>query len=203
MHLDPASLPSWNDVYKYLIGSVVPRPIAWVSTVDEQGTQNLAPFSFFTVVAANPPTICFTVMRRGSDGQKKDTLRNIEATQEFVVNIVSEPLVEQMNATATEFAPDVSEFEQTNLTPAASVVVKAPRVGEALVNLECKLTQIVEIGGNEKGAGALVIGQVVQIHVDDAIHYDGKIDTVKLQPVGRMAGAQYIRCTDTFELARK
>lgn len=203
MHLDPASLPTWNDVYKYLIGSVVPRPIAWVSTVDEQGTQNLAPFSFFTVVAANPPTICFTVMRRGSDGQKKDTLRNIEATEEFVVNIVSEPLVEQMNATATEFAPDVSEFEQTNLTPAPSVVVKAPRVGEALVNLECKLTQIVEIGGDEKGAGALVIGQVVQIHVDDAIHYDGKIDTTKLQPIGRMAGAQYIRCTDTFELTRK
>ncbi|MGZ4164936.1 MAG: flavin reductase family protein [Tumebacillaceae bacterium] len=201
MHLDPATLP-WNEAYKYLVGSILPRPIAFVSSVDAEGTLNLAPFSFFTAVAANPPTICFTVMRRGTDGQKKDTLRNIEATREFVVNVVSESIVEQMNVTAGEYAPDVDEFKQSGLTPAPSVVVKAPRVQESLVNLECKLTQIVEIGGDEAGAGALIIGEVVQVHVDDSIHFDGKINTDGLKPVGRMAGAQYVRVTDTFELVR-
>lgn len=201
MHLDPSTLP-WNEAYKYLVGSILPRPIAFVSSIDAQGTLNLAPFSFFTAVAANLPTICFTVMRRGTDGQKKDTLRNIEATREFVVNVVSESIVERMNVTAGEFAPDVDEFVQSGLTPAESVVVRPPRVKESLVNLECKLTQIVEIGGDEAGAGALIIGEVVQVHVDDAIHFDGKIDTAGLKPVGRMAGAQYVRVTDTFELIR-
>lgn len=200
MHLDPAALP-WEAAYKYLNGAILPRPIAFVSTVDAEGVLNLAPFSFFTAVSANPMTICFSVMRRGTDGLKKDTLRNIEATGEFVVNIVSESFVEKMNVTAAEFPPEVSEFEASGLTPAASVIVKAPRVLESLVNFECKLTQIVEIGDG-KGAGSLVIGQVVQVHVDDAIHHDGKIDTQGLNPVGRLAASDYVRVTDTFQLIR-
>ncbi|TCP55645.1 flavin reductase (DIM6/NTAB) family NADH-FMN oxidoreductase RutF [Tumebacillus sp. BK434] len=201
MQLDPATL-SWEAAYKYLNGAILPRPIAFVSTVDEAGNTNLAPFSFFTAVAANPLTICFSVMRRGTDGEKKDTLVNIEHTKEFVVNIVSESFANQMNATAAEFPHGVSEFAESGLTPAPSTVVKAPRVKESLVNFECKLTEIVHIGEG-KGAGSLVIGQVVQVHVDDEIHFDGKIDTAKLQPIGRLAGADYVRVTDTFEMVRK
>lgn len=200
MHLDPATLP-WDLAYKYLNGAILPRPIAFVSTMDAEGVLNLAPFSFFTAVSANPMTICFSVMRRGTDGQKKDTLRNIEATGEFVVNVVSESFVEKMNVTAAEFPPEVSEFEASGLTPTASVVVRVPRVQESLVNFECKLTQIVEIGDG-KGAGALVIGQVVQVHADDSIHHDGKIDTQGLNPVGRLAASEYVRVTDTFQLIR-
>jgi flavin reductase (DIM6/NTAB) family NADH-FMN oxidoreductase RutF len=202
MHLDPATL-TWDAAYKYLNGAILPRPIAFVSTIDADGNLNLAPFSFFTAVAANPMTICFSVMRRGSDGMKKDTLVNIEQTKEFVVNVVSESFAEQMNITATEFPHGISEFAESGLTPAPSLIVKAPRVQESLVNFECKLTEIVHIGGDEKGAGSLVIGQVVQVHVADEIHFDGKIDTKKLQPIGRLAGADYVRCTDTFEMARK
>ena len=200
MHLDPATLP-WDLAYKYLNGAILPRPIAFVSTMDAEGVLNLAPFSFFTAVSANPMTICFSVMRRGTDGQKKDTLRNIEATGEFVVNVVSESFAEKMNVTAAEFPPEVSEFEASGLTPTASVVVRVPRVQESLVNFECKLTQIVEIGDG-KGAGSLVIGQVVQVHVDDSIHFDGKIDTQGLNPVGRLAASDYVRVTDTFQLIR-
>lgn len=202
MRIDPSSLP-WADAYKYLNGAILPRPIAFVSTLDEAGTLNLAPFSFFTAVAAKPLTICFSVMRRGTDGSKKDTLQNIEATKEFVVNIVSESFAEQMNITATEFPPEVSEFAASGLTPAPSLLVKAPRVAESLVNFECKLHQIVEVGGEERGASALVIGEVVQIHVDDSIHHNGKIDTKGLNPIGRLAASEYVRITDTFEMTRK
>ncbi|ARU61650.1 hypothetical protein CBW65_11955 [Tumebacillus avium] len=201
MQLDPATL-SWEAAYKYLNGAILPRPIAFVSTVDGEGNTNLAPFSFFTAVAANPLTICFSVMRRGTDGEKKDTLVNIENTKEFVVNVVSESFANQMNVTATEFPHGVSEFSESGLTPVPSTVVQAPRVKESLVNFECKLTEIVHIGDG-KGAGSLVIGQVVQVHVDDEIHFDGKIDTHKLQPIGRLAGADYVRVTDTFEMVRK
>jgi flavin reductase (DIM6/NTAB) family NADH-FMN oxidoreductase RutF len=201
MQVDPKTL-SWQDTYKYLIGSVQPRPIAFVSTVNEAGQTNLAPFSFFTVVAANPPTICVSIMRQGKTGEKKDTLNNIEATKEFVVNIVSESFVEQMNRTAGNFPPDVSEFEVSGLTPVPSSIISVPRVGESLINLECRLTQIVEVGGDVGGAGSLVIGEVVQVHVADEIHYDGKIRTSVLNPVGRLAGDDYVRVTDTFTVVR-
>jgi flavin reductase (DIM6/NTAB) family NADH-FMN oxidoreductase RutF len=203
MHLDPSTL-SWDVAYKYLNGAILPRPIAFVSTINEEGQTNLAPFSFFTAVAAHPMTICFSVMRRGSDGAKKDTLRNIEATKEFVVNVVSESFVQEMNVTAAEFPFGVSEFAESGLTPVPSVLVKAPRVKESLVNFQCKLTQIVHIGGDEKGAGSLVIGQVVQVHVDDSIDLgNGKIDTKKLAPVGRLAASEYVRLTDVFTMERK
>jgi len=201
MHLDPASVP-WDLAYKYLNGAILPRPIAFVSTIDEEGRTNLAPFSFFTAVAANPMTICFSVMRRGSDGGKKDTLRNIEATKEFVVNMVSEAIAEPMNVTAGEYPHGDSEFDRSGLTPIPSILVRAPRVKESLVNFECRLTQIVEIG-EEKGAGALVIGQVVQIHVDDSIAEDNhRINTAKLNPIGRLAASDYVRITDTFSMIR-
>jgi flavin reductase (DIM6/NTAB) family NADH-FMN oxidoreductase RutF len=199
--IDPGAM-AWRDAYKLMVGSIVPRPIAWVSTVSPDGVLNLAPFSFFTAVAAEPMTICFSPMRRGSDGAKKDTLANIEATGEFVVNIVSERLVEAMNLTSSEFGPEVDEFAEAGLTPAPSVVVKPPRVGEALVAYECKLLQVVHVGEARPGAGALVLGTVHRLHVADEVLDQGRIKLDVLQPVGRMAGSDYVRCTDLFSLTR-
>lgn len=202
MLFDPAAM-AWRDAYKLMIGSMVPRPIAWVSTVSEAGVLNLAPFSFFTAVCADPMTICFSPMRRGRDGAKKDTLVNIEATGEFVVNIVSEPLTAQMNLTSTEFPPEVDEFAAAGLTPAPSATVRPPRVGEALVAYECKLLQVVEVGEARAGAGALVLGRVERLYVADrALSPEGRIRLEVLQPVGRMAGNDYVRCTDLFSLER-
>jgi len=198
--------PRENDLranYKLLIGSVVPRPIAFVSTMDADGTPNLAPFSFFTGLTPQPPTVCFAPLRRFSDGQEKDTLRNIRATGEFVVNVVTEDLVERANDTAVEFAPEVSEFAEVGLTPAACEVVTPPRCAESPVNLECKLLQIVDLGEAAAGGGSLVIGEVLRFHVRDDLVADGRIDTGALQPVGRLAGAEYTTLGRRFSLERK
>lgn len=200
MIVDPATLP-WRDAYKLLIGAIVPRPIAWLSTMNKEGKANVAPFSFFTIVAAKPTTIAFCPMRK-ADGTKKDTLVNIEATGEFVVNIVSESLLAQMNVTSAEFPPEVNEFTEAGLTEAPSVTVKPPRVGESLVSYECKLLQVIEIGEAEAGAGALVLGTVVRIHVADELLEGGRIKPDVLQPVGRMAGPEYVRGTDRFTMER-
>lgn len=194
----------WRDAYKLLQGSVLPRPIAFVSSHDENGNANLAPFSFFTVISANPMMVCFSPMRRGTDGAKKDTLQNIEATKEFVINIVSEEFVQQMNDCATEFPSDVDEFEASGLTKADSVAVKPSRVKESKVQLECLLDQVLHFGGEEAGAGSLVIGKVVHVHVEDELYENGRINSEKLNPVGRLAGATYTQpLAKTFELQRK
>lgn len=194
----------WKDAYKLLQGSVLPRPIAFVSSQDENGTANLAPFSFFTVISANPMMVCFSPMRRGTDGAKKDTLNNIEATKQFVINIVSEDFVQQMNDCATEFPSDVDEFEASGLTKTESAVVKPPRVRESRVHLECELDQVLHFGQDEAGAGSLVIGKVVHVHVDDDLYENGRINSEKLNPVGRLAGATYtLPLARTFELQRK
>ena len=189
--------------YKLIIGSVLPRPIAFVSTVDTEGTPNLAPFSFFTGITPQPPTVCFAPLRRFSDGQEKDTLRNVRATGEFVVNVVTEDIVEQANATSAEFEPAVSEFTESGLTPGACEVVAAPRVVESPINLECRLIQVVDLGPAAAGGGSLVIGEVVRFHVADHLITDGRIDTAALRPVGRLAGAEYTTLGRRFSLERK
>ena len=194
----------WRDAYKLLQGSVLPRPIAFVSSQDENGNANLAPFSFFTVISANPMMVCFSPMRRGTDGAKKDTLKNIESTKEFVINIVSEEFVQQMNDCATEFTADVDEFEASGLTKVDSVAVKPARVKESKVHLECVLDQVLHFGAEEAGAGSLVIGKVVHVHVADELYESGRINSEKLNPVGRLAGATYtLPLAKTFELQRK
>ena len=194
----------WKDAYKLLQGSVLPRPIAFVSSQDENGNANLAPFSFFTVISANPMMVCFSPMRRGTDGAKKDTLKNIESTKEFVINIVSEEFVQQMNDCATEFASDVDEFEASGLNKIDSVAVKPSRVKESKVHLECVLDQVLHFGGEEAGSGSLVIGKVVHVHVADELYDSGRINSEKLNPVGRLAGATYtLPLAKTFELQRK
>jgi flavin reductase (DIM6/NTAB) family NADH-FMN oxidoreductase RutF len=199
--LDPSQM-AWKEAYRLVTGAVLPRPIAFVSTVSAEGILNLAPFSFFTVVAADPLTLAFCPMRRDGDGAKKDTLVNIEATGEFVINIVSEPFVRQMNETSAPFPPEVDEFAVSGLTPVPSAVVKAPRVGEALAAYECRLHQVVEVGGAKPGAGALVLGTVQRIHIAEEALKENRIDLDVLQPVGRLGGAEYVRCTDRFTLVR-
>jgi flavin reductase (DIM6/NTAB) family NADH-FMN oxidoreductase RutF len=190
-----------SDIYKLMVGVIVPRPIAFVSSISADGVLNLAPFSFFTGISANPPVVCFSPMVRGSDGSTKDTLRNIEAMKEFVVNVVSEDFAPQMNICSTEFSPEVDEFAASRLTPLASDLVKPPRVAESRVNMECRLLQIVTISDKPLG-GSLVIGEVVRFHVADELVHDFKIDPDLLRPVGRMGGPTYTRVTDRFDMAR-
>lgn len=199
MIIDPQSTAPLN-VYKLLIGSILPRPIAFVSTTSADGINNLAPFSFFTAISANPPVVCFSPMVNMT-GRRRDTLINAEALSEFVVNVVSEGFIEQMNATAVDVPPDVDEFELSGLTPIASDLVRPPRVAEAQVAMECKLLQVVEVSREILG-GSLVIGQVLRFHVADALFDNFRLDAERLAAVGRMAGNTYARTTDTFDLAR-
>lgn len=200
MIIDPATAPPF-DIYKLLVGAIVPRPIAFVSSRSPEGILNLAPFSFFTAISANPPVICFSPMIRPADASRKDTLRNVELTGEFVVNIVSEEFVEKMNIASAEFPPEVDEFAASGLTPIPSDLVAPPLVKESHIQMECRLIQIVHVSPKPLG-GSLVIGEVVRFHIDPIIWEHGKIDPEKLHAVGRMAGATYARTTDRFDLER-
>ncbi|HXJ78456.1 MAG TPA: flavin reductase family protein [Candidatus Methylomirabilis sp.] len=191
-------------MYKLMIGCVVPRPIAWVSTVDAEGVANLAPFSYFMAITHNPPTVAFSSSPRaehtGMPG-KKDTLRNVEATREFVVNLVDDSLAEQMNVTSGDYPSEVDEFAQAGLTAAPSVRVKAPRVAAAPINMECQVVQIIPIGNLPSH---LVIGRIVHLHLRDDV-YDAageRIDMHRLRPVGRLAGNLYTHVHEIFEMKR-
>lgn len=201
MEINPDTLPNLS-VYKLMSGSILPRPIGWVSSVDAEGRPNLAPYSFFNGVCPNPPHVLFCPNIRRTDGSNKDTLNNVRATGEFVLNIVTESLAAAMNITAAEVPADVDEFEAAGLTIAPSIAVKPPRVAESPIHFECKVAQIVDIS-DEPGGGSVVIGRVVHLHIDDRLLIDGdKIDLAALQPVGRLAGGGYCRVTDLFELER-
>ena len=197
MQITPSTFPNFNRV---LTGVVVPRPIAFVSSVSEDGVVNLAPFSFFNAVAYSPPTVVLGISRQ-ADWKEKDTLANIEATGEFVVNVVSDEIAEAMNATAAEFPADVDEFEISGLTPAPSDIVRPPRVAESPVNMECRLDQVVPIGDPQTG-NALVIGHIVSMRVRDDIIEGHRINHDNLKPVGRLAGNMYCDTHNTYELVR-
>jgi flavin reductase (DIM6/NTAB) family NADH-FMN oxidoreductase RutF len=198
MIIDPKTVPA-NVSYRVLVGSVVPRPIAFVSTTSATGVNNLAPFSFFNAVCGDPPVICFSPVWRNPP---KDTLVNIRASGEFVVNIVSEGFAEKMNVCSGDYPPDVDEFEMSGLTPVPSDLIRPPRVAESHVSMECRLLQIIEISAKPMG-GNIVIGEVVRFHVDDGIIDSGyKIDADKLGAVGRMSGYDYTRTRDRFALVR-
>lgn len=193
----------WRSTYKIMIGSILPRPIGWISTVSAEGVRNLAPFSFFNAVCSNPPHVLFCPTVRGTDGAFKDTLRNVRESAEFVVNIVTEGVAEAMNISATEYPAEVDEFEQAGLTPAPSQTVRPPRVAESPIHFECRVAHIYDIG-DHPGAGSVVIGRVLHLHVDDEMFVEGdKIDLEKLRPVGRLSGPRYCRVTDIFELWRQ
>ena len=196
--VDPAATAPLNS-YKLLIGSIVPRPIGFISTISPAGVHNLAPFSFFNAICGNPPVVCFAC---GTRSPEKDTLANVRANGEFVVNIVSEEFAEQMNLTSGEYPAEVDEFKISGLTPVASEVVRPPYVAESRVNMECKLLQIVEVSTRAPLGGTLVIGEVVRFHVDPAVMDNYRIDAEKLRAIGRMGGQDYTRTRDRFTMIR-
>ncbi len=195
MIIDPKTFERFNAV---LTGVIVPRPIAFVSTMSPDGEVNLAPYSFFNAVSYS--NVVFSSSRHVGH-KSKDTLRNIEETGEFVVNIVVDSIAEAMNATAAEYPEGEDEFEIAGLTHAPSQIVKPPRVAESPVNIECKLDQIVQIesGAHEHG---LVIGTILLMHVHDDVIDGHRIDQAKLMATGRMAGNMYCRTNDRFEMVR-
>jgi len=197
---DPAEQPS-AEIYKLMTGAIVPRPIAFVSTIDADGIANLAPFSYFTACSSNPPVVCFCTAVRTDPRPYKDTLGNIRATGEFVVNIVSEEVAEKMNLTAAEVPPEVDEFSLSGLTPLASELVRPPRVAESHVHMECRLRQELVISDRPNG-GILVFGDVVRFHVDESVLNGNRIDPGLLRAVGRMGGPTYTRTRDRFEMER-
>ena len=206
MDIQPQKLPH-REFYRLLVSMVVPRPIAWVSTIDKEGIHNLAPFSNFNAICITPPLLGFSMGLRARDVKEalgtatKDTLRNIRETGEFVVNVVTFPLVEQMNLTSGDYDASVNEFEVAKLTMRPSLHVRPPHVAESPVNFEGKVFQILDFGTDTVG-GSLVIGQIVSVHLEEAILRDGSVDAQLLDLVGRMGGIQYCRTTERFDLAR-
>ena len=194
MIIDPSELDS-HAVYKLLIGAVVPRPIAWVSSRSRDGVLNLAPYSFFNAVSREPPMLAISIGPRTSgEDYPKDTLTNLRESQEFVINIVSVALANAMHETSINYPPEVDEFERAGLTPAPCVVVDTPRVAEAKINMECTVEHILRLGTDH-----LVIGRMQRFHVEDALISNGRIDTRGLDPLGRMAG-NYTKVESLFDL---
>jgi len=204
LSIDPAAHPQ-RQVYKLMTGIIIPRPVALVSTIDANGNVNLAPFSFFAGVGSAPPTVLFCPALRpagaGNAGQRKDTLRNVEETREFVINVVSESIAAQANHSAAEVAPEVDEFSLSGLTPVASQAVKPPRVAESPAQMECRLTQVIYTG-DQPASGVVVLGEVVRFHVREDLFEDFRIDPAGLDAVGRMAGNTWVRTRDRIELIR-
>lgn len=187
-----------------LVGAIVPRPIAFVSTVSRDGINNLAPFSFFTCVSVDPPILCFAPLRTGAAGAAapyKDTRNNIERTRGFVVNIVSEEIAEPMNRTSAALPPEVDEFVIAGLTAVPADLVPAPRVAESRVSMECRFLWLIDFSERPLG-GCLILGEVLRIHVADDCIRGFRIDPDQLRAVGRMAGNTYARTDDRFELIR-
>ena len=202
---DPAK-DSPANLYKLMIGMVVPRPIAFVSSLDAGGTRNLAPFSFFMACSADPPVVCFVTAHRPGPRPSKDTLTNILATREFVVNIVSEEFAEKMNAASASVPSEVDEFTLSGLTPLPSEIVRPPRVAESHAQMECRLRQTVPIPNGSGDTNTVIFGDVLCFHVDEAVLLEGgggyKIDPEKLRAIGRMGGPTYTRTRDRFDMVR-
>ena len=185
------------DPYKLTTGLIVPRPIGWIGTVSGDGIPNLAPYSFFNAVAGTPPTFVFSPGRGG----RKDTLANVRDVPEFTINIVTEEVAEAMNATSASHPADIDEFDAAGLTAVPSVSIRPPMVGECRANIECVVTQIVDIGHPQHGS-ALVIGEATEFHVDPALLDGTRVDQAGLRAIGRHVGNGYSRSTDLFDLVR-
>ncbi len=194
--LDPSA------VYKLLTGSVIPRPIGWISTLDKNGINNLAPFSYFNAVGEDPPHVMFSTVR--SNNTNKDTLNNVLATHQFVVNMVTEDLVEQMNATAQAVAADVDEFELVGLTPIASTKIKPMRVKESPITFECEMVHHYFLEDHKNGGACIIIGKIVMMHIDESVLLDNyKINLETYKPVARLAGSNYSKLGELFAMKRR
>jgi flavin reductase (DIM6/NTAB) family NADH-FMN oxidoreductase RutF len=203
MDINPHQLNA-GDMHKLLIGCVVPRPIAWVSSLDFAGCRNLAPFSFFNAISAKPAALSIAITYTPDRlSHRKDTLRNILEVREFVVNVTTEPNAAAMHQSAERYPADVDEFAEVGMTPVPSKTVRPPRVAEAPINFECTLHQTVPVGKGP-GSATLVIGYIQHIHLrDDVLDNHYHVNIKQLQPVGRLAGNGYCSVRDLFELVRK
>lgn len=200
MRLDLTQLPS-RQAYRWLTSTILPRPIAWVSTLSRDGKTNLAPFSFFQGVTSAPPSLLF-IPANTRDGSKKDTIRNLEEIPEFVVNSVPFSLAEKMNATSATLPYGESEFSKFGVDAAPSTVVRPPRVADAPISFECRVHSIIPVGEGPAAAN-VVIGLILQVHAkDDVLGTDGFPDPAKLDLIGRMGGSTYTRTTERFDLER-
>lgn len=200
MQFDPSKI-SGSDTYKLLTGIIIPRPIGWISTVSPNGEYNLAPFSFFNAVGEDPPHVMFSTVRTGD--KNKDTLNNVLATKQFVVNMVTEDLVEKMNTTAQVIPSDESEFDLAGLTPIDSVKIKVPRVKECLVTLECEMVHHYFLEDHKNGGACIIIGKVLLFHVDEKVLLEGtKINMDIYKPVARLAGSNYSKLGEIFSIKR-
>ncbi|WP_297889002.1 flavin reductase family protein [Sulfurihydrogenibium sp.] len=175
-----------EQVYKLMISTIAPRPIAWISTVSKDGIYNIAPFSFYMGISSSPPLIAVSIGKKDEE-KKKDTWKNIEETGEFVINVVTYDLVEKMNITALPFDENVDEFKESGLTPIPSEIVKAPRIKESPINIECKKFMILEIADM-----GLIFGEILRYHIEDSlINEKGYVDNRKVKLIGRLGGADY------------
>ncbi len=193
----PVSELTGMDPYKLATGLIVPRPIGWVGSISADGVPNLAPYSFFNAVSGNPPMFVFSAGR----GARKDTLANVREVGEFTLNIVTAEVADAMNASSASFEADVDEFDAVGVTAVPSTSIRPPMVGECKANIECRVTQILDIGDPAQGNG-LVIGEAVQFHIDESLLDGTRIDQAALRAVGRHVGNSYSNATDLFDLER-
>lgn len=192
--IDPLETPQ-KDLHQFILGTVAPRPIAFVSTLDPEGRQNLAPYSFFNAFSSNPPIVVFSSNRRGTNNTTKDTLENIKLTGECVINAVNYNMVRQMAVASVEFPRGISEFSKTGLTPIPSDLVAPPRVGESPGAMECRVQDIITLGDGG-GAGHLIICKVVRMHIaKEVLTEKNRIDPDKMDLMGRMGRAYYVRAS--------
>lgn len=199
--VDPAGLDA-QALFNVMTGSIVPRPIGWISTLDKQGVNNLAPYSMFTAVCARPPTVVFCPSYQPPDFKEKDTYQNIAYSGEFVINFVNDDTVESMDVTAANVPPSVDEFQLAGVTPLPSTLVKPPRVAESPIAFECKLHELITIGLTS-GGGHIVIGTVVYMHFAEGIYTaDNHIHFDKYRPVGGLVGHTYAHIDDLFGVGK-
>jgi flavin reductase (DIM6/NTAB) family NADH-FMN oxidoreductase RutF len=188
-------------LYKLLTGTIIPRPIGWISTIDSNGINNLAPFSYFNMVSSDPPCVMFSTRR--DNNTNKDTLNNVLQNGQFVVNLVTLDVVEQMNATSEAVPADVDEFKLTNLTPIDSVSIQPKRVKESPIHLECEMIHHYFMDNNEGGGACIVIGKIKTIHIDDSILMENnRINLDVYKPVARLAGSNYSTLGELFSIKR-
>ena len=200
MQFDPNEL-EYSAIYKLLTGAVIPRPIGWISSISEAGINNLAPFSYFNAVGEDPPHVMFSTVR--SNNSNKDTLNNVLATKQFVVNMVTEELAERMNATSQPVPADVDEFKLTGLTPIPSVKIKPMRVKESLVTFECEMVHHYFLEDHKNGGACIIIGRIVMMHFDNKVLLDNyKINLETYKPIARLAGSNYAKLGELFSIKR-
>lgn len=200
MHFDP-DLIDQKATYKLLTGAVIPRPIGWISSISKDGIPNLAPFSFFNAVGEDPPHVMFSTVR--PNNSNKDTLNNVLETGQFVVNMVVEDIVEQMNITSQSVSSDVNEFELAGLTAIPSLKVKAPRVKESPINMECELVHHYTLEDNKHGGATIIVGRIVMFHINENVLLDDfKINMETYKPVARLAGSNYSKLGEIFSIKR-